>query len=311
MSVYDEPDLLLKDPSLIKDILIQALRRGYLSLFIGAGVSMSTRLQPTIIDPDPKRLFPSWPELVERCCVRVGIAFDKARASQNDYLLRTAEAAEAECSTKSLSFLQVVYESLYEGCPQYNRNILRLDLLIALGSMVMTSSRGSASAVINYNFDDLLEWYLILHGYTVSVVSDIPTLTQRADVVIYHPHGFLPQSAKLQSLRSKSIVFTKRDYQRAMNHTLWNEFQRFRFGCNISLFVGLSGDDQHIEWLYSSVHDDIKGKRILGVVVLLDSPENREREQSNKARGLLHLYIPSHDALPDFLLDLCRGAAEV
>jgi len=36
---------------------------------------------------------------------------------------------------------------------------------------VYNSIRGGAKNIINYNFDDLLEWYLIHHGFVVNCIS--------------------------------------------------------------------------------------------------------------------------------------------
>ncbi len=310
MSIHTHPDVLLADSAKITQLLVDALKQGFLSVFVGAGVSMSTTKPPVPGGLRPKPLFPSWSDLVKSCCVKVGVSFDDSLSSQNNYLLRTAEAVEIACSQRSLKFHDVVEEALYANCSAYDPDMLKLDLLIAIGSLVMTSTRGSASVVVNYNFDDLLEWYLLMHGYTVTVVSELTTLTPRADVFVYHPHGFLPKLAKLKALRQENLIFSKRSYQRAYKESNpWNEFQRARFGCNLCLFLGLSGDDEHIEWLYSTAHDQLLGKRILGVAVLLDTPENRGREDLNKQRGVIHHYIANHTDLPHLILEICRQAA--
>lgn len=311
MNLHSSPDVLLADPDQIKQLLADALRRGILSVFVGAGVSMSTAFPPDASGPQKKPLFPSWSDLVKDCCAEMGLSFSGERASNNDYLLRQAEAVEDECKAKQVSFTHTIENVLYANCHEYDLNTLKLDLLIAIGSLVMTSTRGSASCVINYNFDDLLEWYLMVHGFTVTVVSDLPTILPKADVYVYHPHGFLPRLDKLKTFRTDNLIFTKRSYQRAYkDSSSWNEFQRFRLGCNLCLFLGLSGDDEHIEWLYSTAHDQLLGKRILGIVILLDTSENREREQRNKNRGVIHLYIQKHDELPVLILEICRRAAE-
>ncbi|HEY1174473.1 MAG TPA: SIR2 family protein [Verrucomicrobiae bacterium] len=309
MSVYASPDQLLGDPKQVKAILVDALRAGYLSVFLGAGLSMSTTPE---CDDDVKvdPVFPSWGELVKLVCSDSGVPFDST-IKTNDYLLQASEEAETAVEGAGQSFASVVEKALYTRCKSYSTEFLKIDLLIALGSLVMTSTRGKASAVVNYNYDDLLEWYLMLHGFTVSVVSSLPDLIPRADVVVYHPHGFLPLSTRLAAKKTGTVVLSKRSYQRVLKELdPWNEFQRFCLGCNISLFIGMSGDDPHVEWLYSSVHDDVSGGRILGVIVLMDTPLNRGRAASAKNRGIIHYYIKSHNDLPKFILELCQAAAE-
>ncbi len=304
MSVFDDPDLLLSEPNHIRDILVDALKGGYLSLFVGAGVSMSAT-QP------PGQLFPSWPELVKRCCAQVGVAFDDSQSNDNRYLRRIAEEVEDVVKSKGGLFTDIVEQSLYSSCAIYDHRTLKADLLISLGSLVMSSLRGSVAAVVNYNFDDLLEWYLELHGFKVGIVSKTGELVPKSDVTIYHPHGFLPKTKKFLAHRTESVIFGERSYQRAVDDNVWNEIQRARFGSNICLFVGMSGDDPHVEQLFSTVHDQLKGSRILGVLLTKESPVSRQNEAHNKRRGVLNYYFSDYGDLPDFLLGLCRSAAEL
>src|ERR1035437_7294833 len=55
-------------------------------------------------------------------------------------------------------------------------SILRNDLLIALGALLMGSKRGSVTEVLNVNCDDVLNWYLALHGFDTQVVTRLPSL---------------------------------------------------------------------------------------------------------------------------------------
>src|SRR5690348_9470103 len=89
--------------------------------------------------------------------------------------------------------------------------MLKEDLLISLGACLMGSRRGSITEVLNFNFDNVLDWYLKLHGYTTQIVSEIPSLRTDVDVTIYHPHGYLPKDVPRGEF-SKFLVFSQDSY---------------------------------------------------------------------------------------------------
>jgi hypothetical protein len=176
---------------------------------------------------------------------------------------------------------------------------------------------GSAPAIRgegHYNFDDLLEWYLGYHGFTLDVVSKMPALTTRSDVQIYHPHGFLPRLEKYRDLKTSSLILTEKSYQLeiANEGSFWNELQRGLMSCTLGLFVGMSGDDPHVDSLCNKVYEEIVQKqRILAFIVLVDTPKNREGDRHRLARGLVPIYINRHADLPALMLSICQQVAEL
>jgi len=291
------PEIYL-DPNKAIETLTLALRNGYLTVFIGAGVSKSAT-----------SAFPDWVSLVRQCCEEADVHFDEERSESNEYLRQVVEDVERKYSPSD--FLNIVERFLYEGV-EYNIQLMKTDLLVSLGSIVMNSLRGGARAVVNYNFDDLLEWYLAYHGFCIDVVSMYPTLLRNSDVSIYHPHGFLPRLDVNRDLRTRDIVFSEQKYQRAMTSEVspWNEVQRALLGCTLGLFVGLSGEDPHIAALCDKVYNQIIGKkRIIGFQVLKDEPKSRDKEGYNLSRGIVNVYISDYTQLPEFLLSICRSAA--
>jgi len=297
MELEKVPAVYLNESTAI-DTLTKALKEGYLTVFIGAGVSKSAT-----------RAFPDWVSLVRQCCEAKEVPFDEEKIESNEYLRHTIENVERKCSQSD--FLELVEQLMYEGV-EYDIQLMKTDLLVSLGSLVMNSLRGGARAVVNYNFDDLLEWYLAYHGFCIDIVSKYPTLLRNSDVSVYHPHGFLPRLDVHRYLRTQDIIFSEQKYQRAMTSEVspWNEVQRALLGCTLGLFVGLSGEDPHIAALCDKVYNEIIGKeRIIGFQVLKDETKSREKEGYNLSRGIVNVYISDYDKLPDFLLSICRRAA--
>lgn len=294
------PELYLGDKLAALEILAEALENGYLTLFIGSGTSKSATAQ-----------FPSWIQLVKGCAAAKNIAFEETSAASNEYLRNIAGEVEKRCD--NTEFIEIIQGALYSGI-QYDITLMKTDLLVALGSLVMGSVRGTAHGVVNYNFDDVLEWYLDYHGFRTQVVSSYPALTSKADVVVYHPHGFLPYLEKYRAAKTNKVIFSRTSYLDANSREVdpWNELQRSMLGSNLALFIGMSGEDPHVETLCHYVYSrTVEKKRILGFIVLLDNDKNRAKESANIDVGLVNIYLKDHNELPGFLLDICRRSAQL
>ncbi len=300
------PETYLDDEKALST-LADALQRGQLVLFLGAGVSKAA-----------SRKIPTWVDLVTECCQKKNVSFDANKAASNTYLRKRIEEVERKCSEEE--YLALVENALY-GNVKYDISLMKTDLFVALGSLVMNSLRGAAGAVVTYNFDDLLEWYLCYHGVRVEIVSKFPALSSRADVRVLHPHGFLPRLERFRGRRTNEIVFSQQKYEAEMTSQVSprNEAQRALLGCNVGLFVGLSGEDPHISSLCEKVYNGIiRKERIIGFQLFVDESnevesdeEQRERTDYNLARGIVSLHVEKYEDVPEFLLSICRRAAEL
>jgi len=300
MNTHSHPVDLARDPAACRAAIIEALGEGNLSLFLGAGVSLSSGR------------FLGWSSLVKACCENVGVSFDDTQAEDNEYLLLAGDRFKKKCLHEGGDFRERIEDCLYQNRQSYDKTFMKLDLLIAIGALVMNSVRGRANCVVNYNYDDVLEWYLMYHGFLVSIVAQYPELLGKHDIAIYHPHGFLPLMAAFRRHRSapEQVVISKDDYQEAISESSpWNDFQKGQFGSTVALFVGMSGDDEHIQVLFRHAYKKlVKYKRVIGFMLLEDTPKSHKREEENRDRGIIHVYYPNHDALPDYLLEICRDA---
>src|SRR6185369_1769279 len=109
-----------------------------------------------------------------------------------DSLQRAADEVRRKFgSDDNRGFAELVQKCLYSGV-HLDDEIVRNNLLIALGALMTGSRRGSVSRVVSFNFDSVLEWYISLYGFVPRVVLQPPVDEGSEDVRIYHPHGFLP-----------------------------------------------------------------------------------------------------------------------
>ena len=287
------------DKNIATDILSKLLSKGSLCLFLGSGVSMST----------PKE-FPGWAELVKECAEPRGI--DVIGIDDNtpiDTLLSTMEKVKDSFDTFDEYAMHVkgLLNKKFQLGYHHSQNML----LIAIGALVMSSKRGSINEIVTYNFDDLIEWYLFLHGYKSQVISQPPYLHEDADVQIFHPHGFLPKSS--QHSQSENFIFDAFSY----DITLGNEDKPWFSICQqlllrkLAIMVGLSGDDPALRTLVARTNEKLqKNNEVRPVAFLLnlDSVIARKGESYFTKRGIVPLGFGSYDEIWHFLLKICRNA---
>lgn len=293
------PDL--KDPSVAELYLAELLNHGELSLLIGAGVSMSMGL-------------PSWDELVSHCERAVGLSPKPGRSARElmeaiDEVRRTLEAESRESELPDL-VRSSLYPSDYLAANGYPNDILGNRMLLAIGALVMTSSRGSVSQVMTFNFDDLLEWYLHLHGFTTQIVTDFPALIRGdADVTIYHPHGFMPLLSEVYE-RTSWLVLSHRELVDRISDesSKWSPLIEMMFLSKRFLAVGTSMNDLDVEMLLARARRQLPDEP-LGFLVAPQSADGA-RERRLMEAGVVPISVESIDAIPDFLLSVCRRAAK-
>ncbi|MCK5347679.1 MAG: hypothetical protein KAR20_29930, partial [Candidatus Heimdallarchaeota archaeon] len=192
-----------QDKHIALDTLSLLLRKGSLCLFLGAGVSKSTGQ------------FPSWVELVRFCTEEKNIIQDIHDDEPIDSLLMLMDSVRRKCASPA-EYKEVVQSFLSQNFERTYSHAQNL-LLIAIGALAMSSRRGSVNDIITYNFDDLLEWYLGLHGHMIQVITELPYLHEDVDVRIYHPHGFLPSNEIYKN--SSHFVFDQFSYDMTIGNS--------------------------------------------------------------------------------------------
>lgn len=293
------------DPYLAIPDLAKYLRSGSLSLSLGSGISEGLGL-------------PLWPELVERCLKKTNILKSTAltetlpAGASNKDLCNLIDGVESAFGEPDLGHNQdyrtLVHDCLFDGVAEYGLEILRKDLLIALGALLMGSNRGSIKEVFNFNFDDVLNWYLRLHGFDTKIITVLPTLHRAADVTLYHPNGYLPKVMKLTE-SSDFLIFSQHSYDDRLEAGYWDAWTylfRTALMHRVMLFVGLSGEDQtfgpSLVGIKKKVKDRPTGFWMFG-------PGAEEGTITNLSlRNIMPLCFDSYDDYPKFLLAICQEA---
>lgn len=237
------------------------------------------------------------------------LAQEEAPLSKELVIERIEELYKTHNEKFLLEFIKEMSSRVYDSKNEY-QNLLKNELLIAIGALLMGTKRGSIAEVITYNFDDVLEWYLNLNGFVVDIVTDPLALTKNADVTIYHPHGFLPFSDEFSP--GESIVFDETSFNRRIGNTgdsPWRDRLRILLSTKKAIFIGLSGDDPTFGPSLERVQSEVKDRDIIGYW-FRKSPSNRDQEISDKNNKILPIYVDDYSDIPGFLLEITQMASK-
>jgi hypothetical protein len=287
---WDEEDTLIK-------YLARQLNTGRLALILGAGISTALNL-------------PDWPTLLTNLYATKGIpppaGYDLTRQAEN--------FRSVFFKNDTTAFLRAVHSTLYDGVSIDYEKMLKNATLGALGALVMASHRGSASEVITFNWDDLLELYLEYHGFVTLPVSSEKHWAGSADVTILHPHGFLPFD--LNRGTSDDIVFDMMSYGESIGKEdrPWRQRLLSIMRSRTCLFIGLSGNDHNLNSLLMTCkpqHASLNENTLYWGVSFTTSTESIVTTFWED-RDIYCKTISDYDKdLPDFLFKICQQAASL
>ncbi len=286
--------------------LARKLIMGEINLFLGAGASVDLGL-------------PVWKDYVNM--IRIDVGLEEISESLNSGTPEQLQLSANEVFTKINKDLpkykQVLKKCLYTNMPDLSVSVLKNDLLLSIGALLMGSKRGSIKKVITLNHDSLLEWYLMLYGFIIKTIADFPYLEGSADVTIFHPHGYLPHPS-LNLHDSNEIILSLDSVNRRISkgHP-WYELMRHMFRTGICLFVGMSENtfnDRAIGSLLGSVGDELTGIepgcwiRPTGFWILIGEPIPQVQDNFLN-NNIVPLYLASKEEVPKFLFEVCQKAS--
>jgi hypothetical protein len=313
------------------------LNSGKLALFIGTGLSAVVRLPMweqlnDNIVRRAKRVLKShfgdsWNEAVAR-----KLPTPKSAATANDPL-EILDKVEEVCSSfhtltetgvadpekfvgNAPSWHAVVRSALYEGRSKYKFCEMFHPELVSLCSILTGGHRGVAREVVTFNYDDVLESYLRLHGQPYHVVTPLPNqLTPNSCTVVYHPHGYLP----LEDTKPREppfLVLSKRSYERMRGPlsgqaVRWRELIAWVLSVRIGLFVGTSGNDEIFSLYFDQAIEhsqQFRDRRPLAFALLLGDYLPAEKWLE---RHVVPLEFGDANAVARFLSSVCQEAATI
>ena len=276
--------------------LAEQLTGGRLALVLGAGVSSYFGL-------------PKWDDLLERLYARRGITRDP-----NLDLKRQAQFFKNEFfKNDKKGFIATVREELYHGISIDFESMRRYPTLGAIGSLVMSSKRGSASDVITFNWDDLLEIYLGYHGFVTSSIIQDRFWAENSDVRVLHPHGFLPYDPA--TLGTDDIIFDQTSYTSVIGDETqpWRQHMLTILMTHTCLFIGLSGTDDNLDnLLYRAQKSHAYSTDNTACWGLTFKTAGEQHLCSFwEERGIFCQEISDYNSdLPDFLFKICQEAGK-
>lgn len=279
--------------------LAEQMTRGRLSVFLGAGVSLAHGL-------------PNWDGLLERLCKVHGIPFPPTGYPNNPTPLTLATAIR-EKYPDSVSFKADVKRALYQSANLGFASLASDPTFVALGSVVMASSRGGVASVMTLNYDDCLEVYLENAGFLVDSVSTPGHWATRADITIYHPHGFLPSSASRAD--SEDIVLDQVSFSQVTNvkDSPWYQKLVTVLRNSTVIMIGFGAGDQNLLAMLQNAGDmhPSKGERIPYKGVLLQVDPNQFSVSTYKRYGIYTVTVADYSRdLPNLLYEVCQTAAQ-
>ena len=278
------------------------LKEGTLVLFLGAGVSIELGL-------------PNWVTLLNMVREKKGLSPISASSAEN---LQSAADEVRRIINADAEYFNIIKECLYSKMPVLSSSILENRLLITLGTLFMSSRRGSVKRVVTLNFDSMLEWYLQLCGFDVRVVHKFPHLEGSEDIIVYHPHGFFPHPS-IDLPNSDFILFDLKQANKRLNPNS-KEFQHYEKTRNylrtgVCLFVGMSEntfDDRVIGPLLTNVGDELKlgtHSRPTGYWLLEDDVFARVKEHFID-NNVVPIGFANFKDIPDFLLEIAHHGSK-
>jgi len=217
--------------------IAKKLNDGNVALVLGAGVSFFYGL-------------PSWRDLL------TGLQNNGTGHSIpeiDDYPGWAQQILEELFVGNDSDFLEAVHNGLYgpDAEALAIQKIADDASLRAIGTMGVGSKRGTVDTIVTFNYDSLLESYFQHHGLFVVPVLSENQPTKKADITVYHPHGFLPHP-ETGFPKSQDIVLAQSQYDKTVV-TPWESTLENLFATRFCIFVGLSGNDERLVDLLEKV----------------------------------------------------------
>lgn len=282
-----------QDRARLTGYLAEQVAAGRLAFVLGAGVS------------EPFGL-PDWPTLVATLHAEHDMPQPATKLERQVELLRQAHYPNDEAG-----YLNAVHHALY-GDRTFDRWTLRANrTLAAVANTARAVARLGAANVVTFNFDDMLERYLRLHGCPSWIITSPGEAAVNRDVKVYHPHGVLPVDP---TAPRTPIVFDQESFStwRTDAGNAWRQEILAVFRAQLCVFIGLSGEDDNLDQLLVTARDVHFARDnalpYWGVRVVSGTPQDQALWE--EGRGISTFTVADYESdLPSLLFDVCEQAA--
>lgn len=240
-------DYLIKRKKYIEQLKSQ-YKKDNIVLFVGAGVSYDANI-------------PTWDSLISELYVslidkqlkihKIEINDDDKEKIKNSVIKQNGNSPLIQTRFLKISFEENFNESVREIL--YKSVVETSGLLEEIGQLCIPN-RGKLGirAIINYNFDDLIERNLKRLRVKHQSIYAEPMHPDSDALGVYHVHGFLPQDKEdYDDLENTLLVFSEDGYHKLMLDPYnWANISQLNFMVNNTcLFIGVSMTDPNMRRL--------------------------------------------------------------
>lgn len=219
-----------------------------LALFLGAGASKDAKI--AMWDELISKLFVA---LIDKELSEKGIKIENKDRKKIIKSVTAHNDSSPLMQTRFLrnsfdnDFVKLVREILYEDAVETS------SLLEEIGKLCIPNrGKYGVRAIVNYNFDDLVEKNLQRFGVKYHSIYSEGMIPEADELGIYHVHGFLPRDKENYNNLSKSLlVFSEEGYHKLMLEPYhWANLTQLNYMMNNTcLFIGLSMTDPNMRRL--------------------------------------------------------------
>jgi hypothetical protein len=313
------------------------LLSGQLALFIGSGLSKTVNLplcgelNKRIVNLAPRHLAARFPKLWTATLENELPKSEEMRRRGID-VLQLLDRVEQVCSLcQSLSensagdrkkyvgvaetWHSLVREALYQDMKNYDFKSLFHPELVSLCSLLVGGRRGLVREVVTFNYDDVIESYLRLHGHSYHVVTPLPNQsTPNYGTTFYHPHGYLPLE-DIEFRDSSFLVLSRQSYVQVSasikNHLkMWRSLLAWILCVRVGLFLGISGNDEIIDRYFDEALNLKQAEDNTPLAFAILVGKNYLDTEQWLRKGIIPLEFSNSTDVASFLTRVCQSAVE-
>ncbi len=280
------------------DYLAYQLVHGRLALVLGAGISVPFGL-------------PDWERLIKQLFDNKSVSPPSGPPEwQVEYFRVKYYKAD------SRGFVDAIHKVLYDHVKADFSTLRGNGTLTAIGSLVMASRRGSASDVITFNFDNLLEMFLGYHGFVTASIFTKSHWAQAVDVTIYHPHGLIPFDPNQERSDGGDVIFDQSSYSSVVGKAddPWRQTVLTILRRRTCLFIGLSGKDDNLDSMMKECRNQhaCRDENTAYWGVTFSTNDDDVARTIWQERGIFYNRIADYaQDLPEFLFAICQKSASI
>lgn len=297
--------------------LVEEYHKDNLVLFLGAGVSHDAKVS-------------TWEVLISELFVAlINTEMNKKGIRLNDSdknkIISSIQNQNGYSPLLQTRFLKQGFKDNFSDIVRnilYKESIDTSNLLTEIGQLCIPNrGKTGVKAIINYNFDDLIEKNLDnLRVKYHSIYSD-GVKSNSDELGIYHVHGFLPQNKDDYEDLSKSLlVFSEEGYHKLLLEPYnWANMAQLNYLSNdVCLFIGLSMTDPSLRRLLEissqkNIGEDPNHYAILKRLTIASDDEvskdvmifNQVNEELQKSffneLGINIIWVDNYDEIPSIV----------